>query len=103
MTRVKNLNPDFITRLKVYYPSVWALGIGMLFLMYPLLAALLVSGILFSFALFYGAVVYKFRQAQKRPGAYGDGFEAGFGAGGPSFRNVTTRMYQSQPFFKDVT
>jgi len=73
-------------RLSSYTPSIFAFLLGCLFMAYPILAAILVSGALFSFALFYATMITKLTQLQRDAK---ESFESQ-----PNFRKVTFQMFE---------
>lgn len=81
-----------------FAPALGAILLGIVFISVPELAAFLVSGLLFGFAIFYTQVVYRIHEARRGDVSHGPGF----GQAPPNFKNVTFRMYQSTPFHRDI-
>ncbi len=79
--------------MQAYIPAMVAVIFGIIFLVWPILAAILVAGGLFLFAFLYSSVVYRFLNLSERikkegaevPGEFREWRE-------PNFRNVTVYM-----------
>ena len=81
----------------VYSPALFSFALAALFIAFPLLAVLAVSGALITFGLVYATAVYRFQQFTRTAAERTEGIEV-INAH-PSFKNVTVHMWNKGPKF----
>lgn len=88
--------------MKHYIPAIISSLLAILFLLVPEIAVFLLSGALFTFAIFYTFMVYQFQKAKKHfdQSQQTDFSQDQTGFTEPNFRNVTIRMIKRGSFFE---
>jgi hypothetical protein len=92
----------FMQTIKQYSGPLWFLGFALVIFNFPVLAAILLGGLFLSISVFWGLMVYRFRQFQNTAStqtAQWRDFERNiYESGGPSFRNISVRVFRTDDF-----